>query len=474
MSLLSGKKLLFFGFIIVLLIAIPVTVYLVRQQQKTQSSAEAATTLSMLPTPQTKNVGENVSFDIYLDPSNINQISYAKLVLSYDSTKLATFDGTFAVAQWPSADGSSFTPSIPIGPDYGPGTITVAMSVGGSPQNVLTTRTKVASVTFKTIAPTEDNVPTQVTFGNQSQLLSAGGTGGTDEVGSNLISGLSGGSVNIKATASEAPLCVNLALDKSASGQIPYTIKFTATGSDGDGNVAGLKIDFGDGKDVSPSDGAEGTEGYGTPLATASASHTYDKAGSYTASATITDDQGLQTSGCSTPINITAASTTVTTAPTKSPTPTTAGQAETLTCSSLTLDPATSGTAPFSVNLTANGSSTDAAISNVSFTFGDEQTQDVTDAGGVGTNSVSVLVSHTYATSGTFNAVATITDENGKISSTEACTAKVTVDGGSQATPTEFIASPSPLPPTGPTELITIGAIGVLMAFIGAILLLAL
>ena len=165
MSFLSGKKLLLLGFIIVLLVAIPVTVYLVGLQQKSKISAEAATTLSLLPTPL--NVGDTVSFDVYVDPSNVNEIAFVKLVLSYDSTKLATTEGTFAVSQWPAADGSSFTPSIPIGPEFSPGTITVAMSVGGSPQNVLKTRTKVATLTFKAIAQTEENVPTQVIFGNQ-------------------------------------------------------------------------------------------------------------------------------------------------------------------------------------------------------------------------------------------------------------------------------------------------------------------
>lgn len=471
MSFLSGKKLLLLGFIIVLLVAIPVTVYLVGLQQKTKISAEAATTLSLLPTPLSKNVGDTVSFDVYVDPSNVNEIAFVKLVLSYDSTKLATTEGTFAVSQWPAADGSSFTPSIPIGPEFSPGTVTVAMSVGGSPQNVLKTRTKVATLTFKTIAKTEENVPTQVTFGNQSQLLSLGGAGGTDEVGSNLISNTSPGSVNIASVATADPVCVDMKLDKSASGKAPYTLKFTATGKDSDGSVSGIKIDFGDGQDASPADGDSGVKGYGTPLATASASHAYDTAGSYTALATITDDQGNEASGCSKTITITEDAGTATA--TLTPTPTTVSGASGLSCSSLSLDPGATGTTPFSVNLTAAGSSTNSAITQVSFNFGDGETQDVTDAGGIGTNSVSVLTSHTYASSGTFKANATVTDEDGN-TNIGGCTATISVSGESEATPTETITSPSPLPPTGPTGLITVGAIGVLLTFIGAILLLAL
>ena len=469
MSFLSGKKLLLVGFIIVLLIAIPVTVYLVGLQQKTTTSAEAATTLSLLPTPLSKNVGDSISFDVYVDPANINQISYVKLVMAYDSTKLATTEGTFTVSQWPASDGSSFTPSILIGPEYTPGTITVAMSVGASPQNVLRTRTKVATLTFKAIAQTEEGVPTQVTFSNQTQLLSLGGTGGTDEAGSNLISNTSPGSVNIASTQASEPVCVAMTLDKSASGKAPYTLNFKATGKDVGGSVAGIKIDFGDGQDASPADGDSGVEGYGTPLATASASHIYDTAGSYTALATITDDQGNEASGCSKTITITEADTEATATPTPTPITETKG----LSCSSLSLDPGTKGTAPFSVNLTAAGTSTSSAITQVTFDFGDGETQDVTDAGGIGTNSVSVLTSHTYATSGTFTSKATITDEEGN-TDTGSCVATVSVEGDTQATPTETIASPSPLPPTGPTGLITVGAIGVLLAFIGGILLLAL
>lgn len=469
MSFLSGKKLLLLGFIIVLLVAIPVTVYLVGLQQKTKTSAEAATTLSLLPTPLSKNVGDTVSFDVYVDPSNVNEIAFVKLVLSYDSTKLATTEGTFAVSQWPAADGSSFTPSIPIGPEFSPGTVTVAMSVGGSPQNVLKTRTKVATLTFKAIAQTEENVPTQVIFGNQSQLLSLGGTGGTDEVGSNLISNTSPGSVNIVSTQAKDPVCVDMALDKSASGKTPYTLKFTVTSEDSDGSVSAIKIDFGDGQDASPADGDSGVEGYGTPRATASASHVYDTAGSYTALATITDNQGNEASGCSKTITITED----TTEATATLTPTTVSEASGLSCSSLSLDPGATGTVPFSVNLTAAGTSTASAITTVTFDFGDGETQDVTDAGGIGTNSISVLTSHTYASSGTFKAKTTITDEDGN-TNIGGCTATISVSGESGATPTEAIASPSPLPPTGPTGLITVGAIGVLLTFIGAILLLAL
>lgn len=382
MSFLSGKKLLLVGFIIVLLVAIPVTVYLVEQQQRTKSSAEAATKLSLIQTPQTVKVGEKITFDVIADPSNINQIGFIKLVLLYDPTKLATVPGSFAVSQWPSADGSTFTPSIPIGPEYTEGTITVSMSVGGSPQNVLQRSSKIATITFEALDKTDTGVPTQVTFGNATQVLSLGGTTNTDEGAINMLSNSSPGQVNI--TDETEPI----------TSTVTTTITTTVTGT--------------------------------------------------TATETST--------------------------PTETPTPTSAVG---LTCSSLTLDPGANGTAPFAVNLTAVGSSADSTISKVSFNFGDGQTQDVTDSGGVGTNSISVLTSHTYATAGNYNASATLTDVDGN-STVGSCKTVVAVTAQEGASPTVTIASPSPLPATGPTGLIAVGAIGVMLTFIGALLLFAL
>jgi trimeric autotransporter adhesin len=178
---------------------------------------------------------------------------------------------------------------------------------------------------------------------------------------------------------------------------------------------------------------------------------------------------------------------TVTIAPTPTATPTPVSNAP--TCSSLTAD-TTSGTAPLSTNLTVTGASNNSTISKVTFNFGDGQSQDITASGGIGTNSVSVLQSHSYTTAGTFNASATLTDANSAVSSSTNCTLTITVGGGTTtttntttvvtaptATPTpvqQVIAQPSPLPPTGPADLIKIGSIGAVIMLIGAVLLFAL
>ena len=85
---MSVKKILLIGFIIVLLAAIPLTVYLVQQEQKTKSNANPKTTLDIVVTPQTKTVGDNVKLDVRVSPGGINRVSFVKFMITYDPSKL--------------------------------------------------------------------------------------------------------------------------------------------------------------------------------------------------------------------------------------------------------------------------------------------------------------------------------------------------------------------------------------------------
>lgn len=381
---LSARKLLLLGFVFVLLFAIPLTVYLVKQQQTTQSSAVAATTLSFFPQNPSVKKDQIADLDVFVDPANTNAVSFIKIVLSYDSTKLATVSGGVKINSWTVSDGTTFTPNLDQEVEYSPNTISFAINLGTSPQNLIQTKTKIATVSFKAIAETEQDVPTQIIFSNQTQVLSAG---------ANVV--------NVLSSSAPANIIITSEALSPTATPTPTTALTTLTPT-----VTGV------------------------PTSTSSASASD--------SASLND----------------------------------------LVCESLTVDPATTGTAPFSINLTAVGSGSSSAITKVTFDFGDTTGQDVTDAGGIGTDAVSVLVSHTYASSGTFTAKATLTDENGNVSS-GSCTATINVEGAlltstSTSTPTPTQASPSPLPPTGPNGLIAMGAIGAMLFFIGAILLLAL
>lgn len=138
-------------------------------------------------------------------------------------------------------------------------------------------------------------------------------------------------------------------------------------------------------------------------------------------------------------------------------------------CSSLDADPI-DGSAPLAVTFTANGSDSDGTVEKITFTYGDGNTEDVTEGGGLGSGTVNTQASHTYSDGGTFEASAVLTDSDGNAST--ACTQSITVAAAEVAQ-----ASPSaePLPPTGPSsEIIGVGVLGAILTGIGILLFLAL
>lgn len=198
-------------------------------------------------------------------------------------------------------------------------------------------------------------------------------------------------------------------------------------------------------------------------------------------------------SGTPTPttiVNVGTATPTATTAPPAAP-----GINQPPVCTTLGLDRAATGTAPYAITFTASGTDPDNAISKVSFNFGDGSIQDVTSGGNLGTQSISVQAAHTYVNPGTYSATTTLTDTNGAISASGTCTQTITVtaaaSSGSGTVPIVTIAqNPATIPPanqnptaapqpkqpvSGPGEtLVTVGAIGAVLSVIGAALFFAL
>jgi hypothetical protein len=193
-----------------------------------------------------------------------------------------------------------------------------------------------------------------------------------------------------------------------------------------------------------------------------------------------------------------------TTTPTPStattPAPTTAQKANAApTCTSLTFDRAASGTAPFAITLTANGRDSDGTISKVTFNFGDGPVQDVTQSGGIGTNTVSTPLAHTYNNAGTYQASVVLIDNAGAISS-GTCTQTITVSaatanggggttGGTGGTPTQLPATggggaepttaptvPTPtLKPSGPGDTVLAGGVvAAIVSIVGVVMFFAL
>lgn len=170
-----------------------------------------------------------------------------------------------------------------------------------------------------------------------------------------------------------------------------------------------------------------------------------------------------------------------------SPTPTTAPN-QPPACTELSVSPAATGSAPFSVLFTAKGNDPDTSglISKTTFNFGDGQIQDITD--GMNLKAVTVQTNHTFQNAGTFGSTVTFTDNHGAVS--QSCTKTLTVSGASDltsptptvstdsgqltATPTEVPISVPTIPPTGGLAS-AIGIVGIItLTIIAGFLLFAL
>lgn len=88
------QRLLLVAFIVLGVIALPVTVYLVQQQQSIRQNASSAKSLTLTPSSQNAKVGDTVKYDIILHPNGV-AVKYVNLVINYDSTKLTAKTGSF-------------------------------------------------------------------------------------------------------------------------------------------------------------------------------------------------------------------------------------------------------------------------------------------------------------------------------------------------------------------------------------------
>lgn len=471
MSLPSGKKLLLFGFIAVLLIVIPLTVYLVQQQQKTQSSAQKSTTLGFNPASKAVASGDTVSLDVMMNPG-ANQVSFLKLIINYDPTKLeATASGTTICPAKPSdalCPNALVFPSVLQGPTTTAGTISVTLSIGQNTQNIITTATKIATISFKVIATSPGT--TDVTIDDTQTLAQALSTDPTDKFNQNVLASVNKATITITA----APV-LNCTLAAN-----PPTIKSTSQGT---GNTSSLLADC-PGENAtdlqtntyewSTACGALSSTG---PGGTKDNTLTAPQTGGVTCKVSV-DVCNSNYTACSSPTTDVviepdpSASPTPTPTPSAAPTPTPSStpNPQAPVCQSLTLNAAATGTVPYPLTFIATGTSSASTISKVTFNFGDSAIQDVPQANSP--TSVSVQTSHTYSSTGTFTATSSLTDALGNVSDTASCTQTIVVNAAAiaQATPT-----PSPLPPTGPDgKILTIGAIGTILSILGILLFFAL
>ncbi len=347
---MSIKRLFLFGFILVLLVGIPITLYFLQQQQEIRSRAQKSTTISITPdssqtNPLQHKVSDVIPLDIMINPGQ-NLVSFVKLEINYNSDKFATASANGFVAN------TAVFPTVS-GPFYSQGKIDLTLSVGSDPTKAIQQIAKAGTLTLIALAATPADTPSQVTFGPSpnTEVLSIGSSDTFSE--------------NVLSTANPAYILI--------------------------------------------------TDNFSTP----------------------TPSGGVPTP-TSTPIPIPTQN-----FPTSTPVPTGGGGTGTPpVCSNLAINPSTSGPAPFSITTTANGTSTTGVINKVTFNFGDGQTVDVTDSGGVGSNSVNAQAAHTYQNGGTYQVSAVLTDNAGNLSNSTSCKQTVTVT--STNTPTPASGGPQP------------------------------
>lgn len=155
----SYKKIFLLGFIVMILAAIPFSVYFAQKRQQITSKAAASTILSFEPASTTIKVNETLVLNIMLDPggTSANQVSFVKLAISFDQEKFSTTGASLV----PNPNPSNTLTTILEDPIFESGKASISLSIGADPTRAVTTKTKIAILQLKaasTTAPTSPNV----------------------------------------------------------------------------------------------------------------------------------------------------------------------------------------------------------------------------------------------------------------------------------------------------------------------------
>lgn len=328
-----ANKFFVFGVIVLLLIAIPLTLYFVKKQQDLRSNAAPSSNLSFSPSTNSVKVGDQFDMAITVDPGE-NIVSYVKFNVLFDPQKLE------AVKVVPS---SSFPLTLE-GPTVTSGSATVSLGIGADVTKAIQAPTQVAVITFKALTTT-DSTPTEITFdtGN-TQVLSLSAS---DQPGENVLSNTTPADITILtgdqttsptptttatptptptpttqptptqgvSSVNVAPTCTGLTVSPTASGAAPLSVTLAGSGSDSDGLITKASFDFGDGQ------AQDVTDGLNLSSVTPQISHTYQNAGTFNATVTFTDNGGSVSNSCTEVVTVSAAQTAGPTAPPATDTP---------------------------------------------------------------------------------------------------------------------------------------------------------
>lgn len=179
------KKILLLVGSVLLLFAVPISVYVIGQRQEVRKKAAPATTLSLLPSSISKKVGEKISLEVSIDTAD-NQVVVAEVHLVYDPLKLEAQTIT---------NGSAF-PNILASGVVDRGTASITVGAANNSHPVKGTGT-VAVVTFVTLDVTD--APVSVKFASNTFV------GGLHETTVNVLVSTSPASITIAADPGATP-----------------------------------------------------------------------------------------------------------------------------------------------------------------------------------------------------------------------------------------------------------------------------
>ena len=167
-----GKKKIILGIaLFALLITIPLTLSVISTQENVNShAASTGATLSFSPTSSTtapiqSSVGQAIDLDLYVDPGT-TQVTFVKYQVTFDPTKVQLVSANPVTLNTP-----PFTNVE--GPVMNSGTLAQSVSIGSDPTNIITQKTKIATLHFTAVGNT-NGATTTIQFGTITQVLSGG------------------------------------------------------------------------------------------------------------------------------------------------------------------------------------------------------------------------------------------------------------------------------------------------------------
>lgn len=296
------------GNLFLILISIPITLFFIKKQQEVRSRAAPSSKLYFQPSnPNTSTQCASFTVDVMLDPGQ-NIVSIVDLGITYDATKL----DLISIVE------SNIFSSVVKAQDLKSGSGTMSVSVGVDVTKAAQTTSKVATLTFKALAQGTAELKFDTAQTKAFSLSTS------DSPTENVLSTTTPASVTIttdtcttgQAASSpspsptptattipnQPPVCTEFTVTPQNQGTAPFAVQFSAKGNDSDGTVSKATFVYGDGnaEDV--------TENMNVQSVTTQKGHTYQNAGTYSATATFTDNGNTISQACTLTITVSASS----------------------------------------------------------------------------------------------------------------------------------------------------------------------